>query len=169
MKIILKTNRLYLREFNIHDSLNLFQLNRDKEVLKYTGDIPFKTVEEALSFIENYNDYQQFGFGRWAVYLKGNNKFLGWCGLKNDLTKNEIDIGFRFLKEEWGKGYATEAAKACVDFGLTKLKITKIVGRAYVENKASIEVLKKIGLKFRNNFLYDNKPAVLYTINNDSD
>jgi len=164
MKIILKTKRLYLREFEISDSLLMYQLNNDPEVIKYTGNKAFQSVEEAHNFIEKYMDYQKNGFGRWAVCLKTSNEFLGWCGLKFDSEKNEVDIGFRFFKNQWGKGYATEAAKACVNFGFSKLKMTKIVGRAYQENKASIEVLKKCNLKFDKYFFYDLQPAVLYTI-----
>jgi len=164
MKIILETERLYLREFIDNDGFHFYHLNNDKEVLKYTGNSPFENIEEANVFIRNYNDYKRNGFGRWAVCLKSTDEFLGWCGLKFDNEKNEVDLGFRFYRKNWNNGYATESAKACVKFGFEKLELRKIVGRAYIENKASIEVLKKCNLKFTKNFNYDNRLAVLYTI-----
>lgn len=168
MKIILETERLYLREFIGSDGYHFYHLNNDFEVVKYTGNEPFSSLEETMNFIINYSDYKRNGYGRWAVCLKKTNEFLGWCGLKYEEEKGETDLGYRFYKKYWGKGYATEAAKACVNYGFSVLKVKKIVGRAYVENKASIEVLKKCNLTFNNEFMYDNQPSVLYSLKNDS-
>ena len=167
MKIILETERLYLREFIHSDGFHFYHLNNDIDVIKYTGNEAFESLEEANKFIENYSDYKINGFGRWAVCLKETDEFLGWCGLKYESDKNEIDLGYRFYKKYWNKGYATESAKACVDFGFSKLNMNEIVGRSYVENEASVEVLKKCNFKFKKNFMYDNRSAVLYTISND--
>ena len=168
MKIIIETKRLYLREFLIDDGFCLYHLNKDPEVIKYTGDSAFNSVKEATVFIENYNDYKRNGYGRWAVCLKESHEFIGWSGLKKDTETNEVDLGFRFFKKHWGKGYATEAALACVKYGFLRLNLSEIIGRAHIENNPSIEVLKKCNLKFEKTFLYDNKPAVLYTIDNDT-
>lgn len=167
MKIILKTERLYLREFIGVDGFHFYHLNNDNDVVKYTGNKPFNSLEEANNFIDNYNEYQINGFGRWAVCLRETDEFLGWCGLKFESEKNEIDLGYRFYKKHWNKGYATESAKACVKYGFSELKMTEIVGKAYVENEASVEVLKKCNFKFKKNFMYNNRLAVLYTISND--
>lgn len=164
MKILLETKRLYLREFDSNDRFNLFHLNNNPKVVQFTGDAAFESVEDAAVFIENYSDYEKNGFGRWAVCLKSSNEFIGWCGLKLDRILNEVDLGFRFFEKHWSKGYATESAKACIVFGFHELNITKIVGRAYIENKASIKVLEKCNFTFSNDFLYDFQPAVLYTI-----
>ena len=167
MKIILETNRLYLREFIASDGFHFYHLNNDEDVIKYTGNKPFKSLEEAMDFIKNYSDYKRNGYGRWAVCLKDTNEFLGWCGLKFEEDKAEIDLGYRFYKKYWGKGFATESAKACVNYGFSKLDMNEIVGRATIENKASIEVLKKCNFKFEKQFVYLNQPSVLYTIKND--
>lgn len=164
MKIILETERLYLRAFTINDSCNLFKLNSNPKVVQFTGDSAFKSIKAAKIFIENYSDYEKNGFGRWAVCLKSTDTFLGWCGLKLEQPSNEVDLGFRFFEAQWGKGYATEAASACVHFGFSELKLKRIIGRAYVANQRSIAVLKKSGLIFSKHFKYDDQPAVLYTI-----
>ena len=83
---------------------------------------------------------------------KENDEFLGWCGLKFTEKLNEYDIGFRFFKKYWNKGYATESAKSCINYGINKLKMTEILGRAMKDNIASIKVLEKIGLQYKKNF-----------------
>lgn len=139
---ILETERLILKQFNQSDALNLFDLNSDTEVLKFTGDVPFKNLEEAEKFVINYTDYLKNGFGRWAVILKSNQKFIGWCGLKLN-EENLIDIGFRLFKREWNKGYATEATKGVLIYGFETLNLPTIIGRVSSDNLASIRVLEK--------------------------
>ena len=162
MRNILETERLYLRELNINDAEYFYRLNLDKEVLKYTGDKPFEDLKSAKSFLENYMPYEKNGCGRWAVRNKENEEFLGWCGIKFTEKPNEYDIGFRFFRKYWNKGYATESAKACVDYGLNKLQLPEIVGRAMKENKASIRVLEKIGLEYVRDFNFDGNLGVIY-------
>lgn len=119
MSNILHTKRLLLREFQLSDAEQLFALNADNEVMRYTGDAPFASLAETRSFIEKYDAYQKTGMGRWAVVLISSEQFIGWCGLKQH--KEFVDIGFRFFKKDWGKGYATEAANACLNFGFNTL------------------------------------------------
>ena len=147
MKKIIETDRLILRELNKDDSVHFYNLNSDPEVLKYTGDAPFSSIADAEKFLINYKDYQKNGFGRWAVILKETESFIGWCGLKLN-EENLIDIGFRFFKKEWGKGYATESAKAVLDYGFITLKLNKIIGRSSKDNIPSIRVLEKINMTF---------------------
>lgn len=160
MNKIIETERLYLRELNVKDAVSFYHLNLDDDVLKYTGDKPFKNIESSKKFLKNYDHYNKYGFGRWAVINKENEEFLGWCGLK--FSEKEYDIGFRFFKKHWNKGYATESAKACIDYGMNNLKLTEIVGRAMKENQASIKVLEKIGLKYYKDFDFEDNIGVIY-------
>jgi len=144
---ILETNRLILREFEYSDAPDLLELNSDPAVMKYTGDPPFSNVFDAETFLQNYDAYNKYGFGRWAAISKDSGNFLGWCGLKLN-EHNLVDIGFRFFQNEWGKGYATEAAQATLEYGFIILDIEEIIGRAARENKASIRVLEKLGMTF---------------------
>lgn len=164
--MILETKRLILREFLISDANSMFELNNNSKVLKYTGDKAFISINEAEKFIEKYDAYQKNGFGRWAVLLKENNQFIGWCGLKLN-EENFVDIGFRFFEKNWGQGYASEAAKATIEYGLNTLNIKEIIGRSSTENIASIKVLEKLNMKF---WKYDDckgiEDAVYYKITN---
>lgn len=149
-KSIIETPRLILREFTVDDAYKIWELNSDPEVIKYTGDPPFENVESARKFIENYEEYKKTGFGRWVVIHKDSNSFLGWCGLKLN-EQNLVDIGFRFFKREWNKGYATEAAKACLQYGFMELNIKEIIGRVALENTSSIKVLEKLSMEYWKN------------------
>ncbi|MCT4666037.1 MAG: GNAT family N-acetyltransferase [Flavobacteriales bacterium] len=165
MKKIIESKRLILRELDISDSEDFYNLNSDPEVLKYTGDRAFSSVSEAESFLRNYNDYKKNGFGRWAVISKGSNDFIGWCGLKLNEEKL-IDLGFRFFKNQWGKGYATESARASLEYGFNNLKINEVIGRASIDNKASIVVLEKLKMKFwKNDSCEGIENSVYYRIN----
>lgn len=163
---ILETERLYLREMHPDDAQNFFDLNLDPEVIQYTGDQPFGSVEEAREFLKAYHHYKRYGLGRWVVIEKTGNAFLGWCGLKYTASLNEHDIGFRFYKKHWNKGFATEAAKACIAFGFEKFQVPVIVGRAMPENKASIKVLEKLGMEFLEERVTKDKTQMIYKIQN---
>ncbi|MEM9024712.1 MAG: GNAT family N-acetyltransferase [Bacteroidota bacterium] len=144
---IIETDRLQLREFTVSDAPDLFALNGDPHVMRYTGDEPFESVEAAADFVRHYTHYREHGFGRWAVLLKRDGAFIGWCGLKRN-EQDLIDLGFRFLRGYWNQGYATEAAQACLDYGFRELGMETIIGRAAEANGASIRVLEKLGMAF---------------------
>lgn len=147
MDFILETERLLLREFSIQDAESFYQLNLNPEVIKYTGDPPFESIQDAKTFLEHYDAYSKTGYGRWAVIHKETNTFLGWCGLKYH-KEGYVDLGFRFFQNQWGKGYATESAKACIEYATSSLKMNELIGRVMPENKASIRVLEKLGFTF---------------------
>lgn len=111
-----QTTRLILREIEVSDVESMFELNSDRGVMKYTGDISFESLLQTKTFIKNYPDYNKNGFGRNAVILRQTGGFLEWYGLKK-LQDGTVDIGYRFLKRHWNKGYATESAKAMLDCG----------------------------------------------------
>lgn len=162
---ILETERFFLREFRIDDAEMMYQLNLNPKVILYTGDVAFKNVAEAKHFLEYYADYSKYGYGRWAVIKKDTMQFIGWCGLKYNATDGETDIGFRFLEEEWNKGYATECARACIDYGFKYLKLKRIIGRAMKDNIGSIKVLENIGLVFERESDFDvSNRGVFYVV-----
>jgi ribosomal-protein-alanine N-acetyltransferase len=149
MKHILDTERLFLREFTIEDAQLLIDLNSNSNVTRYTGDGPVESIKKAKEILENiiFPQYKN-KMGRWAVHLKSTNQFIGWCGLKFIEDLNEIDLGYRFFEEHWGKGYATESAKAILAYGFKTLQLQEIVARASTENTNSIKVLEKVGMQF---------------------
>lgn len=162
----IETERTIMRKLTKEDAEDFYALNLDKEVLKFTGDQPFENLQTAIDFITNYDQYEKYGVGRLAVIDKRTSIFLGWCGLKYCEDKNEYDIGFRFCKKYWNKGFATETAKKYLDFGFDEFKIEKIVGRAMKENFVSIKVLEKIGMTFKESFDFEGHEGVIYELTN---
>lgn len=162
--MIFSTNRLMGREFIRQDAYAIFQLNSNQKVLKYTGDVAFKNIDEAYSFIQNYSHYSDFGYGRWAVVEKATQQTIGWCGLKYHPEEQYTDLGFRFLEEKWNLGFATEAAMACIDYGFKELALERLVCRVQQQNGASIRVIEKLGFKRVGALDFDGIPGWLYEL-----
>jgi [ribosomal protein S5]-alanine N-acetyltransferase len=163
MNIVIETERLILRTFTEYESLLIYELNNDADVTRYTGD-PIRDEAHAREVLQKniLPQYALYNHGRWAVHTKPGMEFIGWCGLKTRPERNETDLGYRFMKSAWGKGYATEAAFACLKYGFEKLKIPRIVGRAMPQNIASLRVLEKCGMKYVGEEIADGHPAITY-------
>ncbi len=165
-----ETERLIMRDLLPSDAEAMFEMDSDPEVQRYLGNKPVKHIDEITAVIAIINkQYQDFGIGRWAVIEKATGSFIGWAGLKwIDSTINGhtqyYDVGYRFIKRYWGRGYATEVAKASVQYGLDILKTSAINGIANVDNKASINVLKKAGLLQGDIFEYEDIPHFWFAL-----
>jgi ribosomal-protein-alanine N-acetyltransferase len=159
-----ETSRLIIREFELKDASGLFELNSHPEVLKYTGDPPFESIDQARAFVKGYDQYEKYGYGRWALVLRSNQKFIGWCGLKFHPDTAETDIGFRINHDHWDRGYATEAGRACIEYGFEKLHLKSIIGRVMRENTASVRVIEKLGMGSPVEFVFDEHPGLKYHI-----
>ena len=169
MNVVIETNRLLLRTFTINDCQLIYDLNKDRNVTRYTYD-PVSDIEQAKEILEKVilPQYALYNHGRWAVHIKTDLEFIGWCGLKYRFERNEVDLGYRFKQSGWGKGYATEAAFACLKYGFEKLNIQKITGRAVPENIASWRVLEKIGMQFSREEAVDGHWVRTYEAGNPS-
>jgi len=167
MHIIFETPRLILRRFTEEDAPLILQLNSDPEVVKYVHERVLHSEEDAKNIIVNIilPQYEK-NLGRWAMYTKSDNEFIGWCGLKHVFERNEIDLGYRLKQDAWGKGYATEAAAHTLEYGFNTLQLPLITGKAHVENIASLKILEKIGMKFIREEVEDECPIKVYTIAN---
>ncbi len=160
-----ETDRLILREMRVEDAPDFFALNADWEVLKYTGDDPFENIHQAEEFLRNYPSisYLKDGFGRWTCILKETSEIIGWCGLRVQNT-GETDLGYRFHRRFWGKGYATESSIASLNTGFYDLELDTIIARAAKENKASIHVIEKLGMKLRTEEVFHGLDGLLYEL-----
>ena len=163
MKIILETPRFILRQFTQANAPLIQQLNNAPEVLKYIPEPTLETTEQALKVLTDIilPQYKN-NLGRWAVHLKNDNEFIGWCGLKWLKENDEIDLGYRFKPSVWGKGYATEAAQHTLNYGLQNLHFKKIVAHAHIDNIASQKVLEKIGMQYIGEGVVDGIPLKGY-------
>jgi len=149
----IETDRLILRKFEETDVDRLFLLDSNEEVMKYIGMPVLTNMSDSKKVIEMIQQqYVKNGVGRLAVIEKESGLLIGWSGLK--LITQEIngynhiyDLGYRFLPEYWGKGYALESAKASLEFGFNELKADTIYAHAHSENDGSNHILRKLGFE----------------------
>ena len=137
----IKTARFTLREWNLSDAAWLYELNQDPEVVHFTGDAGFDSIEAAHGLIATYLNYQRDGYGRWMVEDTHSGEALGWCGLKKNPWG--IDLGYRFFRKFWGQGVATECAEATVNWA-REMGLPRLIGRTLTGNPASARVLEKL-------------------------
>lgn len=123
----------------------MYLLNLNPNVMQYTGDVPFESVEASKNFLINYLDYQKNGFGRFALELSDTNEIIGWCGLKYHPDGDFVDLGYRLFEAHWNKGYATEASIASLIYGFDDLQLDEIIVRTSSENASSLRVIEKLG------------------------
>lgn len=166
MNLTINTSRCILRNFLPSDARFLYDLNSDPLVIQFTGDPPFKSENEALLFIQNYSQYQKYETGRLTVLDRQSGEYLGWCGLRFDEATNMYDLGFRFFRKYWNKGFATETSKAVLNYYFKEKKLKEIYGKAMALNGASVKVLEKVGMKLVKEVDFEGEKALLYVINN---
>ena len=151
MPTTIETERLLMRPLNMNDVDALYKLDSDPLVMKYLGNRPVKNLDEVNFYLKTIlRQYELYDIGRWAVMEKSTGEMIGWAGLKymNEETNGHIDfydVGYRFRPEFWGKGYATEATNAWIDYAKKYLNIQTLYASAHIENIASQNVLKKCG------------------------
>lgn len=146
----IETERLILRRFTPDDAEAYFPLVGDPTLNRYTGQDLVNTVEDARQVLLNYpiRDYERHGYGRMACIEKSSGKLIGFSGMKYLPDLQEVDIGYRFLPDAWGKGYATESASVLMQQVITDFKLPRVIGMADRKNGGSIKVLQKLGLVF---------------------
>ena len=170
MKLFIETDRLVMREMIEEDAKELFELDSDPKVHKYLGNKPVKNLEQSIEILKNVlQQYKDFGIGRWAVIDKKTNDFIGWSGLKFEkmLVKDKrdyYDLGYRFKRKYWGKGIASETAIESLKYGFKTMNLKEICAAAQVENIASNKILKKVGMKYIEQFDFEGAKCNWYKI-----
>ena len=166
MKVILETDRLFLREYVEDDAEAFFRLNSDPEVLRFVPDKRLLNVEQARQILVDHPiaDYRKYGFGRGACILKSTGEQIGFAGLKYLEELGEVDVAFRLMRTHWGLGLATEAALASVRFGFADLGLKRIIGLVMPENIASVRVLEKTGLRYAETVMFWGRQFAKYVI-----
>jgi len=166
MKVILETERLFLREYVEADAEAFFKLNSDPEVLRFVPDKALLNVEQARQILVDHPiaDCRKYGFGRGACILKSTGEQIGFAGLKYLEELGEVDVAFRLMRTHWGQGLATEVALASVRFGFANLDLKRIIGLVMPENIASVRVLEKTGLRYVETVCFWNHQFAKYVI-----
>jgi len=175
--IIIETDRLLLRTWKEEDAEPYYEMNQDPHFLEF---LPYAiSMEQAKEYVVNTNNrIAENGFSFFAVEEKESGILVGSLGLEKIEEPfpfaPAIEIGWRLAFPHWGKGYATEGARAVLEYGLKTLGLAEIVAYTFVENYRSQRIMEKIGMKrdFAGDFLHPQLPndhrlaqSVLYRMN----
>ena len=160
--MILETKRLIIGHFTCADIHMWASIEADPLVRKFV-DGKCLSREEAGHYVKmNMDSYAVNGFGRFAVRSKTSKRLIGMCGfLQQD---EEIDFGYRYSAETWGKGIGYEAANKVLNYGLEHLKLKKICAGVAIDNIPSIKILERLGFEFERNSFVDRTKAAKYVI-----
>jgi RimJ/RimL family protein N-acetyltransferase len=172
---VLETDRLILRRLEVEDAKFIFRLVNEPSFLRFIGDKGVRSVADAREYILQgpVRSYEQFGFGLYLTELKVERAVppgpsdnsrrvpIGICGLLKRESLPDVDIGFAFLPEFCGQGYAFESASAVMTYVREVLGIGRIMAITDPDNERSIRVLEKLGLKFeRTSRLSEGAPEI---------
>jgi len=168
MKFIAETDRLKLREFIKDDAPFLLELLNTPAWIKFIGDRNIKTIDAARDYATNrlISSYHRFGFGLYMVERKEDSTPIGMCGLVRREALEDVDLGFAFLPQYQGMGYAEEAGAATMALAKKKVKSKRLVAITMVDNSNSINLLRKLGFNFEKtvNFPGEDQTLMMYSI-----
>lgn len=147
--MVIETERLSIRVARADDAAAYHAMHSDPDVTRWLGGpMPGSVEGEAERIERNRVMHDELGFTMWAVEEKESGEVAGVCGLfRVENVGPEIEVGYHFRKDRWGRGYATEAALACVGYGFDTVGLDRIVGLVAPDNVASARVLEKCGMK----------------------
>lgn len=156
MKVFLETERLRLREFEPADAEALFALDSNPEVMRFlTGGAPTPLATITGEILPRFvGSYAKFGgLGYWAAESRSARKFVGWFALHpgDPPVEGELEIGYRLRRDQWGRGLATEGARALLTEAFNRGAM-RVLAQAYEENLASRRVMEKVGMTFARSF-----------------
>ena len=166
----LETTRLYLTPTSIKDAALFLELLNTPKWLKYIGDRNVKTLDAAKTYIQDRvrPQFERLGYGNYTLSLKEDGSKIGCCGLYDREGLEGVDIGFSLSHQFEQKGYGYEAAAIVRDMGFEQFNLANIGAITVPENRASIALLKKLGLEFIKTINLENDPQELryYEIKN---
>lgn len=163
--MILETQRLLLRLHVTEDAEALAAVLGDVVAMEfYPSALDRRGVEEWIA--RNIERYRRDGFGKWALLLKSTGELIGSCGcvLQDVEDRNEIEIGYNVRRDVWGRGYATEAARACIDYGFRSLGAPHLISMIRPENARSIRVAEKNGMACRKTVFWRGYDHRIYAL-----
>ncbi len=161
--IVMRTARVLLRKLDTRDADFMLELLNDAAFLEHIGDRGVRTLEDAARYIENgaMASYARSGFGFYCVVHGKSGARIGICGLARREALEDVDIGFAYLPAYRGAGYGFEAAEAVMRHARDVLGLQRIVAITAVANRASANLLEKLGLRFERMLrVADDEPEI---------
>lgn len=154
-----------MRRFTLADAKAVFEFSACEKTSTYTGDAgKVSSIEDARNIIKNVwlSEYEKYGYGRYALIHKADNKVIGFSGIKYMPEYGCPDIGYRMLPNYWGKGLGVEAVKATLEYANNILGEQKIMADVVKENVASSKILLNCGFKHTESYQENDTTFFLY-------
>jgi [ribosomal protein S5]-alanine N-acetyltransferase len=150
----LETSRLTLRRLEFDDAPFIMRLLNEPSYIENIGDRGVRSIEDAHRYLREgpMAMYEKYGFGLWRVARRSDDAVVGMCGLLKRDNLPDVDIGYAFLPEYWGLGYAAEAAEATMRHGARKFSLKRMIATVLPGNDASIRLLEKLGMRHERMF-----------------
>jgi len=162
---MIETARLRLRPFTRDDIHDIHRLWIDPDVRKYLWDDEVISRERAASIIEQSIDhFKNTGLGLWAVMPRTDNTLIGFCGYWFFHDPPELQLLYGIAPARWGRGLATEAARAMIGYGFQQHGFDRIVASADEPNRASLKVMEKAGMRFEKQINHNGMETAYYII-----
>lgn len=162
MDAVIETRRLVLRRFTTGDLEAFFRLGSQPEIIRHAQATPLASREQALEFMKAapFHDYATHGYGRFACVWKATGEVIGFSGVKYVPEIGDTELGYRFLPEYWGRGLATEAGAASIEFARSTLGLARLVAMVHPDNIASARVVTKLGFSVEKKLRYSGLPGI---------
>jgi [ribosomal protein S5]-alanine N-acetyltransferase len=167
--IVCETSRLILRKFNENDVESLLSFLGDPEVMRFSITGPETRADIQTKYLPGcLKRYSRDGLGQWAVIRKSDGICVGECGICIQQVdgEKEFEISYRMRRDCWGNGLATEAARACRDYGFKTAGLRRLISIIEPENAASIRVAEKIGMALEKKASFHKIPVLIYRVVN---
>jgi ribosomal-protein-alanine N-acetyltransferase len=147
LSLSIQTPPLALRPLQPADAVVLHRIYQSEGVLRYFPDSDPPPLEKVQRFLAGQQaHWDKYGYGNWGILPEGEKEIVGWVGLQFLPELNETEVGFLLDRPLWGKGYATAAARASLDFGFEHFKLDHIIALVHPDNLASRRVIEKCGM-----------------------
>ena len=164
--VILETPRLIVRRWLPDDVERMRPLATDPRVLRYIGDGRPWSDDRLRRFVRGgIEQAKSRGWVLWPLVHKADELMIGFCGFDAGFPP-DVEIGWRLLPEYWGRGLATEAARAVLDYGFRTFHFPRVISVAQPANVASVRIMEKLGLRFDRRFVHNGIEVVCYAIDN---
>jgi ribosomal-protein-alanine N-acetyltransferase len=146
----MQTARLTLRPLEENDATLLFHIYQSEGVLRYFPNPNPPPLDRVQRFIQQQHmHWEKHGYGNWGILPEGQTEIVGWAGLQYLPELDETEVGFLLDRPFWGKGYATEAAQASINFGFGQHNLDYIIALVHPGNLASQRVISKCGVEYQ--------------------
>ena len=162
---MIESERLIFRKFTLEDLPQLIEQRSDPDVNKYLGGTRLQNPEALAKRLSFYiSCYGTHGYGMCAMIWKPTGEVIGSAGLQPLDGTDEVEVGYSMIKEYWGRGIGTEAARAWMKHGFTDHGLDRIVAVAHLGNQASMHIMEKLGMHYEKTEEHYGAECAFYAI-----